>query len=240
MQAPTFRRTLLSLLLSSSAFVLVLAVSRPVAADPVRVTGTVFIDSAGGDFPDIPLPIDELIYFLGGPGLPEARGEVFATSAVHGTHGGLVVTRPPVPEPLISGSSYNLSSRATFTKGQAIEATWPESGRVYDIAGDFRFTAGEAVLRDGGDGLLLGSAPFTFNGTLQGFAKTTGELLFNDELRGAGRATVHLFQQNPAFFDYRYDIQPTPEPAAILMVVSGIGLVGLRSRSGGATWARRK
>jgi hypothetical protein len=221
----------LSRLLGSLAFVLVIAASSPAAADAIRVTGTVFVDSAGGDFPEIPLPIDELIYFLAGPGLPDARGEVLATSAVHGTHGGLVVTRPPLPDPLIPGTSYNLSSRATFTKGQAIEATWPESGRVYDIAGDFLFTAGDAVLRDGGNGLLLGAAPFTFSGTLQGFAKTTGELLFNDELHGAGSATVHLFPQHPAFFDYRYQLAPTPEPAAALMVTFGIGIVLRRRRS---------
>jgi hypothetical protein len=230
MHTSTLRHAVRSLLVRSSAVVLILAASGSAAADPIRVTGTVFIDSAGGDFPDIPVPIDELIYSaLAGPGLPEARGEVFETSALHGTHGGLIVTRPPSPEPLVAGSSYNLSSRATFTKGQAIEATFPESGRVYDIAGDFRFTAGDALLRPI-EGLLIGSAPFTFSARLQGFAKTTGALLFDDELRGAGRATVHLSPQNPGFFDYRYDLQPTPEPATMVMLATGIGFVGLLRR----------
>ena len=237
MHAPTLRHNVLAIL-SCAAVLLLLGANAPAAADPVRVTGTVFIDSAGGDFPDIPQPIDELIYFLSGSGLPEARGEVFETSAVHGTHGGLVVARPPVPEPLLAGSSYDLSTRATFTMGQAIESTFPDSGRVYDIAGDFLFTAGEAVLRAGGDGLLLGTAPFVFAGTLLGFEKTTGAPLFEHQLRGAGRATVHLFQQNPEFFDYRYEIQATPEPATVLMIVSGIGVVGLHRR-GRAARARR-
>ena len=128
MHAPTLRHNVLAIL-SCAAVLLLLGANAPAAADPVRVTGTVFIDSAGGDFPDIPQPIDELIYFLSGSGLPEARGEVFETSAVHGTHGGLVVARPPVPEPLLAGSSYDLSTRATFTMGQAIESTFPDSGR---------------------------------------------------------------------------------------------------------------
>jgi hypothetical protein len=204
----------------------------PAVADPIRVTGTVFIDSAGGDFPDIPLPVDELIYFLSGPGLPDARGEAFETSAIHGTRGGLVITRPPVPAPLMSGSSYNLSTRATFTRGQAIESTWPESGRVYDIAGNFLFTADDAVLRAGNDGLLFGRAPFVLTGTLQGFEKTTGALLFEQQLRGRGTATVHLFQQNPLFFDYRYEVQAVPEPATGLMMLSAIGIIGLRRRVG--------
>jgi hypothetical protein len=225
--------------LSSAVFLLGLGANAPAAADPIRVTGTVFIDSAGGDFPDVPAPIDELIYFLAGPGLPDARAEVLETSAAHGTHGGLVVTRPPVPSPLLAGKSFNLSTRATFTLGQAIEATWPESGRVYDIAGDFLFTAGESVLRAGNDGLLFGAAPFVFAGRLQAFEKGTGLPLFDQQLRGAGRATVHLFQQNPQFFDYRYELQATPEPATVLMLLSGIGIMGRRQRARAAARSRR-
>jgi hypothetical protein len=186
------------------------------------VTGTVFVDSAGGDFPDIPQPIDELIYFMAGIGLPEARGEVFATSALHGTHGGLVVARAAVPVPLVAGAPFDLSIHSTFSLGQAIESTWPESGRVYDIAGDFFFDAGTARLQAGDFGLLIGTAPFAFHGRLQGSEKGSGALLFETQLRGSGRATVHLFQQNPSFFDYQYSFEPVPEPRPFLLIATGL------------------
>ena len=115
-------------ILSSGAILIAYGACSPAAAEPIHVTGSVFIDSAGGDFPDIPQPIDELIYFLAGTGLPDARGEAFETSSLHGTHGGLVVSTPPVPMPLEAGRSFDLSTRATFTLGQAIEATWPDPG----------------------------------------------------------------------------------------------------------------
>ena len=222
-------------ILCGALIVLAYAVGSPATADPIHVRGSVFIDSAGGDFPDIPQPIDELIYFLAGSGLPAARGEVFATSATHGTHGGLVVSRPPVPVPLADGSSFDLSTRATFTLGQAIEATWPDSGRVYDIAGDFRFTTGSTALAAGEFGLLQGAAPFSFSGLLRASEKGTGALLFQKELVGSGHATVNLFQQNPAFFDYRYEFEPVPEPTTLLLMATGIGILHLRRRFQGAT-----
>jgi hypothetical protein len=178
----------------------------------------------------VPQPIDELIYFMAGPGLPEARGEVFETSAAHGTRGGLIVMTAPVPMPLVAGASFDLSTRSTFSLGQAIEATWPESGRVYDIAGDFLFTAGTARLEAGDFGLLVGAAPFTFDGVLRASEKGTGALLFEAQLRGSGRAAVHLFQQNPAFFDYRYSLDPVPEPTTLLLIASGLGALRLGRR----------
>lgn len=209
--------------LAVAVAIVTLAAATPASADPIAVTGTVFIDSAGGDFPDIPQPIDELIYTLQGPGLPEARGEVLETSSIHGARGGLVVTTSPVPVPLVAGQPFDLTTRATFTRGQAIEATWPESGRVYDIAGDFLFSSASAILQAGDFGLLVATAPITFDGVLSGSDQATGAILFQQQLRGIGVGRVHLFPENPEFFSFQFDIRPIPEPATLVLIGTGLG-----------------
>lgn len=53
--------------------------ARTALADPIRVSGQITIDSDGGDFPDFSGPINGLVYSMGGPGLPLARGETIET-----------------------------------------------------------------------------------------------------------------------------------------------------------------
>jgi hypothetical protein len=198
-------------------------------ADPIRVTGQVSISSAGGDYPDYHGPINELLYRLVGTGLPLARGESLETIPVIGNRGGLEISRSPSPDPLVAGAAHSLSTQATFAFGRAFEADWPV-GRVYDIAGDFRFTGGTATLQPIDFDGFAGRAPVTFEGTISAFDIDTGALLFRHSLYGSGTGEVTLYPANPAFFLYTYELDPVPEPATLLLLGGGLGLVALRVR----------
>jgi hypothetical protein len=115
----------------------------------------------------------------------------------------------------------------------------PGTGYRVDVAGlgigvrhrrGLSLLRADRVLESGEFGLLRGAAPFRFDGLLRGFAKDTGALLFEKQLRGTGEATVHLFSQSPGFFDYRYDLNPTPEPTTLLLLVSGMAAFGVGRR----------
>ena len=201
-----------------------------VQADTIRVSGNVYMDSAGGDFPDYTGPINELIYSLAGPGLPSARGEVLETIPELGTRGGLEITRSPAP-PLVPGASHSLSTRATFTFGQAIEDNFfSGAGRAYHIAGDFAFIGGSAALTPGEFDVWIGRAPISFIGTLSGFDIHTGALLFRHTLHGSGTGRVTFAPHNPAFFEYAYSLDPVPEPTTVLLFGSGLGWLAMRAR----------
>ena len=202
-------------------------------ADSIPVSGVVELHSHGGDFPEYPGPVHQLIYGLGGPGLPRGYGQAFQHVPALGTHGDLAITRFDRPSPLVAGATHNLSTRATFTIGH-LDGDQPLPGggpMSYNIAGDFTFTAGTAVLSADSEFSLIGHAPVKMMATLRGFDIDTGALLFSHTLHAVGTGTVLFSRDNPEHFYYNYDLEPVPEPATLLLVGSGLGWAALRRRT---------
>jgi hypothetical protein len=85
-------------------------------------------------------------------------------------------------------------------------------------------------------------APFRFTGSLT-YLNSSGQLV-TDSLIGSGQATFSLRRSNQPLGDQpddfwrfagqSFDIQPTPEPATLLFVGTGVAGVGI------ARWIRRK
>jgi hypothetical protein len=201
----------------------------PAQADPIRVSGRLNIDSAGGDYPSYQGPINELVFSLAAGGLPTLHGEVLETIPAIGSRGGLEISRAATPQPLTVGAGHSLSMRATFTRGRAFEENFGD-GRAFDIAGDFLFTGGTAILEGDPLGLIGGRAPVKFSGTLSGFDIDTGALLFSRLLYGSGTGQVLFYGPNPPFFDYQYSLDPVPEPASMLLMATGLGWITIRCR----------
>jgi hypothetical protein len=201
----------------------------PARADPIRVSGQLSINSAGGDFPEYRGPINELLFSLAADGIPTLHGEVLETIPALGNRGTLQISRSPTPQPLAAGVSHSLSMRASFTRGRAYEESLGDT-RFYDIAGDFLFTGGMAVLEGDPLGLIGGRAPVQFSGTLSGFDIDTGALLFSRSLHGSGMGQVLFYGPNPPFFDYQYSLDPVPEPGSIFLLATGLGWIAVGRR----------
>ena len=157
------------------------------------------------------------------------HGEALETIPAIGNRGSLEISRSATPQPLMVGASHSLSMRATFTQGRAFEESFGD-GRAYDIAGDFLFSGGTAILEGDPLGLIGGRAPVKFSGTLSGFDIDTGALLFRRSLYGSGTGEVLFYGPNPPFFNYRYSLDPVPEPASMLLLGTGLGWITIRRR----------
>lgn len=229
------------------ALLAVWTVPRGATAETIQLSGGLLeIRSDGGDIPTIPDPLLELVF-----GFPVALGSIeyttgsaYPTSPVHGTSGGLQLSRSPLPEPLTAGAVIDLSTNLTWTAGSLTDqviAGCCFDYLTYSMAGTFSIEAGDAILQAEGD-QLRGYAPFTFMGLVNAFDATTGAPAFERRLQGQGQVlfitypTAYWPANNPDraaygdFFVYAYEFEPVPEPTTIVLVSGGLGFLAVRAR----------
>ena len=205
--------------------------SPAVAAEPIRAAGFIGISSAGGDLPSIPDPLLELLFYFA-PLVPQpgnvwsVSGEAYATSPVHGTAGGLEVSRPQPPGPLVAGALFDVSSLATWTNGSFTDTFLNPSCNCFEFAsyrrtGTFVLSGGNATLMPNGTA-LTGPAPFTFNGVIDAFNPSTGLPLFQRQFHGRGLATIFTSTSGEDFnYQYQLELSPVPDPGTLILVGSG-------------------
>ncbi|HET7696278.1 MAG TPA: PEP-CTERM sorting domain-containing protein [Vicinamibacterales bacterium] len=152
--------------------------------------------------------------------------------------------------PCTPGTSLNLSSNVTIGNWGAGAATidgqsW---GTVY-YTGSLQFAAGSVIVPDvqpqppGLDETVIVPAfsPFTFTGTLTGFAdpSRTGAPLFSIQLAGGGSSPLGAVAGfgnlgSGTFLDYVdysfNDVASTPEPGSLLLLGSGAAWIAARCR----------
>jgi hypothetical protein len=142
--------------------------------------------------------------------------------------------------PCTPGTPINLSSTVAVSGWQPGTATI--DGQTYQsvfFSGSLNFQAG-TVIAPGGDASILLISPFTFTGSLAGYADAslTGTPLFSTSLVGGGASAVALFSNEVVStglslnqVDYHFDAaSPTPEPSSMLLLGSGAAWLATRRR----------
>jgi PEP-CTERM motif len=149
--------------------------------------------------------------------------------------------------PCTPGTPIDLSSTVAVSGWPAGRATI--DGQTFNsvfFSGSLNFQAGSVIAPDGNASVLRFS-PFTFTGSLAGFADAslTGTPLFSTNLVGAGASpgARALFSNEVVStglslnqLDYHFDnVSATPEPASLLLLGSGAAWLaaGRRKRSTG-------
>lgn len=187
-------------------------------ADPVVVTGGfVFVSGLHG-------PVYSLV------------GNNFAVTGGAGDFG---ATGPALCSPCVAGQLIPLNS-LYIGRSLGMGTATVDGSFFGDVIfrGEFNLTGDPFLIPDTTSALTL-TAPFSFAGVLVGCPRGDPDCptpLFTTQLTGSGLATVNLsvifdFQGRPLFefvnVNYAFN-QNIPEPASILLLVSGLAALGVK------------